>query len=173
LVLYAAYQAHDDLMAPVRAFAGVASRALTAWSECSPVASPGARMLAAGSEMLAHAQFTHERPPFGISSVRVAGRSVQVEEQVVAATPFGSLVHFAKDAPSRGPRVLLVAPLSGHFATLVRETVRTMLREHDVYVTDWHNARDVPRADGNFGLDDFTEHVMRFLGAVGPGAHVM
>jgi poly(3-hydroxybutyrate) depolymerase len=173
LVLYAAYQAHDDLMTPVRELAGVAARALTALSDGCVAVPPGVRMLAAGSEMLARAQFIHERPPFGITSVRSGGRAVQVEERVVDATPFATLLHFAKDDPSPGPRVLLVAPLSGHFATLVRETVRTMLREHDVYVTDWHNARDVPVADGGFGLDDFTEHVMRFLGVVGPGAHVM
>jgi len=171
-VLYAAYQAHDDLMAPVRGFAGAAARALAGLPE-GMAQTPGVRMLAAGYEMVARAQFTHERPPFGISAVRVGGTSVRVEERVVESTPFCTLLHFAKDTPDPGPRVLLVAPLSGHFATLVRETVRTMLREHDVYVTDWHNARDVPVADGRFGLDEYTEHVIRFLHTLGPGAHVM
>jgi polyhydroxyalkanoate depolymerase len=82
-------------------------------------------------------------------------------------------VHFAKDTPAPGPRVLLVAPLSGHFSTLLRETVRTLLRDHDVYLTDWRNARDVSVAEGRFGLDEYTELVIRFLEVVGPGAHVM
>jgi polyhydroxyalkanoate depolymerase len=69
--------------------------------------------------------------------------------------------------------VLLVAPLSGHFATLLRSTVRTMLPEHDVYITDWHNARDVPTHEGRFGFDDYTDHLIRFLEAIGPGAHIL
>ena len=71
------------------------------------------------------------------------------------------------------PRVLLVAPLSGHFATLLRATVRTMLAEHDVYITDWHNARDVALEHGQFGFDDYIAHLIRFLEAIGPGAHVV
>jgi poly(3-hydroxybutyrate) depolymerase len=172
LVLYAAYQAHDDIMSPVRGFAGAAARAL---ANLPPGVADqiGVRTVAASYEMLSRAQFTHERPPFGITAVRSGGRSVQVEEQVAAATPFCTLVHFAKDTASPGPRVLLVAPLSGHFATLVRETVRTVLRDHDVFLTDWHNARDVPVAAGRFGLDEYTAHVIDFLGVLGPGAHVM
>ncbi|HEX5588433.1 MAG TPA: polyhydroxyalkanoate depolymerase, partial [Acidimicrobiia bacterium] len=171
-MLYAAYQAHDDIMSPVRGFAGAAARALA--SLPPGVADQlGVRTIAASYEMLSRAQFTHERPPFGITSVRSGGRAVQVEEQVADATPFCSLLHFAKDTPSPGPRVLLVAPLSGHFSTLVRETVRTMLRDHDVYLTDWHNARDVPVAAGRFGLDEYTDHVIAFLGMLGPGAHVV
>jgi polyhydroxyalkanoate depolymerase len=72
-----------------------------------------------------------------------------------------------------GPRVLIVAPMSGHFATLLRETVRTMLADHDVYITDWHNARDVSMADGRFGLDEYTEHIIDFLSVIGPGAHIV
>jgi len=172
LVLYAAYQAHDDLMTPVRGLAEVAARALTGLPPCVSD-QPGVRMLAAGSAMLARAQFTHERPAFGITSVRSGGKTIQVEERVVDATPFATLLHFAKDTPSVGPRVLLVAPLSGHFSTLVRETVRTMSRDHDVFLTDWHNARDVALSDGRFGLEQYIGHVMRFLDSVGPGAHVM
>jgi poly(3-hydroxybutyrate) depolymerase len=69
--------------------------------------------------------------------------------------------------------VLLVAPLSGHFATLLRETARTLLQDHDVYITDWHNARDVPLRQGAFALDDYIDHMIRFLAAIGPGAHVV
>ena len=71
------------------------------------------------------------------------------------------------------PRVLLVAPLSGHFATLLRATVRTMLPDHDVYITDWHNARDVPLICGRFGVDEYVDHLIKFLEVIGPGAHVL
>ena len=82
----------------------------------------------------------------------VGNREVEVQEKPVVVTPFGTLLHFKKDMDAPQPRVLLVAPLSGHFATLLRETVRTMLPEHDVFITDWHNARDVPLKHGRFGI---------------------
>jgi len=88
-------------------------------------------------------------------------------------TPFATLLHFKKDIEQNQPRVLLVAPLSGHFATLLRATVRTMLSEHDVYITDWHNARDVAAASGRFGFDEYIGHMIRFLETMGPGAHVV
>ena len=82
-------------------------------------------------------------------------------------------MHFKKDIETAQPRVLLVAPLSGHFATLLRNTVRTMLSEHDVYITDWHNARDIAPKDGRFGFDEYVEHLITFLEAIGPGAHIV
>ena len=100
--------------------------------------------LTAAYELIARAGLTHARPPYGIDSVMVGNREVAVREEAAAVTPFGTLLHFKKDIDQAQPRVLLVAPLSGHFATLLRGTVRTMLPEHDVYITDWHNARDVP-----------------------------
>jgi poly(3-hydroxybutyrate) depolymerase len=171
-MLYEAYQAQDDLMSPVRGFANIAARSLAG---LPPVLADhvGVRALAAGYEMLGRARFLHERPPFGITSVVIGDADVQVEEQVADVAPFCTLLHFAKDTADPGPRVLLVAPLSGHFSTLVRETVRTMLREHDVYLTDWHNARDVPLDEGRFGLDGYTEYIIRSLDVIGPGAHLM
>jgi polyhydroxyalkanoate depolymerase len=88
-------------------------------------------------------------------------------------TPFGTLLHFKKDVDQTQPRVLVIAPLSGHFATLLRATVRTMLPEHDVYITDWHNARDVPLEAGRFGFDEYVAHIIRFLEVIGPGAHMV
>jgi polyhydroxyalkanoate depolymerase len=83
------------------------------------------------------------------------------------------LLHFKKDIEQAQPRVLIIAPLSGHFATLLRATVKTMLAEHDVYITDWHNARDVPLSDGPFSFNDYTAHIIRFLEKIGPGAHMV
>jgi poly(3-hydroxybutyrate) depolymerase len=108
--------------------------------------------------------------------VLVEGEAVPVTEEKKLVTPFGTLLRFRKANLGNGlthPPVLLVAPLSGHFATLLRETVRTLLQDHDVYITDWHNARDVSLRHGAFTLDDYIEHMIRFIEAIGPGTHVV
>jgi polyhydroxyalkanoate depolymerase len=168
-MLYQAYQAHSDIMVPVRALAGMAM-ASSGWR---PVDNTVLRNLTAAYELIARAGLTHHRPPFGIGHVTVGNREVAVTEEKSLVTPFATLLHFKKDIAQAQPRVLLVAPLSGHFATLLRSTVRTMLPEHDVYITDWHNARDVPTREGRFGFDDYTDHLIRFLEAIGPGAHML
>jgi polyhydroxyalkanoate depolymerase len=171
-MLYQAYQAHSDIMVPVRAFAGMAMK--TVGGQLNGSARPSALSnLNAAYELIARAGLTHVRPPYGIDSVTVGNREVSVTEEAADVTPFGTLLHFKKDIEQAQPRVLLVAPLSGHFATLLRATVRTMLPEHDVYITDWHNARDVPVADGRFGFDEYTAHLIRFLETIGPGAHLV
>jgi poly(3-hydroxybutyrate) depolymerase len=96
-----------------------------------------------------------------------------VREVPVRRTPFCTLLRFEKETPQPQPRVLLVAPMSGHFATLLRDTVRTLLPDNDVYLTDWHNVRDVPLRDGPFGFDDFVDHLIGFLEAMGPRAHIL
>jgi polyhydroxyalkanoate depolymerase len=131
------------------------------------------RNLTAAYELIARAGLTHERPPFGIRSVTVGNREIAVGENAVDVTPFATLLHFKKDMMAAQPRVLLVAPLSGHFATLLRATVCTMLPEHDVYITDWHNARDVPLLHGRFDFDDYIAHLIRFLEAIGPPVHLV
>jgi polyhydroxyalkanoate depolymerase len=103
----------------------------------------------------------------------VGNRECVVQERAAHVTPFGTLLHFKKDIDTEQPRVLLVAPLSGHFATLLRGTVRTMLPEHDVYITDWHNVRDVATSHGRFGFDDYVDHLIRFLEVMGEGSHVI
>ncbi len=170
-MLYLAYQIQSDLAAPVRA-AARAAEAL--FGPAGAVAAPSAaRPLAAAWHLMARAGLSHARPAYGIDRVTVGNREVAVAEEPVAATPFGTLLHFRKDIDIAQPRVLVVAPLSGHFATLLRGTVRTLLADHDVFITDWHNARDIPLAAGRFGFDEHIEHVIRFLDAIGPGAHVL
>ena len=168
-MLYQAYQAHSDIMVPVRALAGMAMAA-SGWR---PVDNTVLRNLTAAYELIARSGLTHHRPPFGIDRVMVGNREVEVTEDKSLVTPFATLLHFKKDIAQAQPRLLLVAPLSGHFATLLRSTVRTMLPEHDVYITDWHNARDVPTSKGRFGFDDYTDHLIRFLETIGPGAHML
>ncbi|HEY2532794.1 MAG TPA: polyhydroxyalkanoate depolymerase [Xanthobacteraceae bacterium] len=169
-MLYLAYQTHSDIMVPIRAWASLVAAAT---GNASLVDYPAVRNLAAAYELIARAGLSHTRPPFGITSVRVGNREIEVHEEAVASTPFATLLHFKKDIAATQPRVLLVAPLSGHFSTLLRATVRTMLPEHDIFVTDWHNARDVPLAAGRFGFDEYTDHVIKFLEVIGPGAHVL
>jgi polyhydroxyalkanoate depolymerase len=168
-MLYQAYQAHSDIMVPVRALAGFAMAA-SGWR---PVDNTVLRNLTAAYELMARAGLTHQRPPFDIKSITVGNREVAVHEEATLKTPFGTLLHFKKDIAQTQPRVLLIAPLSGHFATLLRSTVRTMLPEHDVYITDWHNAREVPTSQGRFGFDDYVDHLIRFLEAMGGGAHML
>ena len=96
-----------------------------------------------------------------------------VTEEVALDLPFGKLLHFAKDVDTPQPRILVVAPLSGHFATLLRGTVATLLRDHDVYITDWKNARDVPLTPGSFGVEDYVAYLIRFFEEIGPGAHLL
>jgi poly(3-hydroxybutyrate) depolymerase len=134
---------------------------------------PANRKLAAACELFSLSRLTHRRPAFGIDSVQCGDRLCPVEEQTVFSTPFATLIRFAKPEADPQPPVLLVAPMSGHFATLLRETARTLLTDHDVYITDWHNAREVPLGAGRFGLDEYIEHVMQFLKEIGPGAHLM
>jgi poly(3-hydroxybutyrate) depolymerase len=171
-MLYQAYQAQADLMAPIRALAGKAAAMLG--ERLNGAVRPSVMSnLTAAYELIARAGLTHARPPFGIDMVTVGNREVAVTEQAADVTPFGTLLHFKKDIEQAQPRVLLIAPLSGHFATLLRATVRTMLAEHDVFITDWHNARDVDAAAGKFGFDDYIAHLVRFLEVMGPGAHMV
>lgn len=168
-MLYQAYLAHSDLSSPLQMLAHAISIALAP----DPEHSDPVRRTAAACELLATARITHVRPPFGIDAVQVQGREAAVVEAVELVLPFGSLLHFRKPEVADQPRVLLVAPLSGHFATLLRDTIRTLLVDHDVYVTDWANARDVPIWAGRFGMDDYTDYVMRFMRHIGPNAHMM
>ena len=169
-MLYQAYQAHSDIMVPVRAWAGAA---IQAFGPINGFGGPAVKNLTAAYELIARSGLTHVRPPYGIDSVLVGSEEVAVTEEAAHVTPFGTLLRFKKDVTTEQPRVLLVAPLSGHFATLLRNTVKTMLPEHDVYITDWHNARDAPLSAGRFGFDDYVEHLITFLEVIGPGAHIV
>ena len=170
-MLYDAFEVQSDLAQRTRSWGKLVHDAVSPW-----VGSRNAAPMnwwSAGARMMMRAGLTFARPAFGIDSVRVGNREVSVSEEATFSTPFGTLLRFRKDIDSEQPKVLVVAPLSGHFATLLRGTVRTLLADHDVYITDWHNARDVPLADGPFGFDDYVDHLVQFLGVMGEGSHVV
>lgn len=132
------------------------------------------RALRADFEALAVTELTHRRPDFGLRYITdAAGKVHAVEEDVVLHTGFARLVRFRREGSARAPMVLLVAPMSGHFATLLCGTVRTLLRDHEVYLTDWLNARDISPSAGRFGFAEYVAHLMQFLRHLGPGTHLM
>jgi poly(3-hydroxybutyrate) depolymerase len=170
-MLYQAYQNHMDLTEPWRTGAASALKYLNLVPQ--GVSDKVFARLAAALELISRSSLTYSRPAYGIERVQAGNRELEVTEEVVYATPFGSLLRFKKEDAPEQPRLLLVAPMSGHFATLLRGTVKTLLQDHDVYITDWHNPRDIPVNQGRFGLDDYAEHLIRFLGRLGPRPHLV
>lgn len=170
-MLYHAYQFQDDLIAPWRMMA----RYLQPFSMASfwGAGDNPARRFAAALEMISRYELTHERPDFAITSVMIGNRDAPVEVETVLEMPFGRLLRFAADVDTPRPKILVVAPLSGHFSTLLRGTVQTLLRDHEVYITDWINARDVPLSAGRFGVDEYVDYVIRFIEEIGPGSHIL
>ena len=134
------------------------------------------RAIAAGFEVFERATRRYGKPEFGLEHTVIEGEEVSVHEKVIWSKPFCNLLHFERVMPSgaaRGPKLLLVAPMSGHYATLLRGTVETMLPHADVYITDWVDARMVPLQDGTFDLDDYIDYVIEMLRFLGPDTHVM
>lgn len=170
-MLYAAYQMQDDLLSPMREIASATRRMSSSWNLGFDKFMPG-HFLAA-LEMMSRYKLTHSRPSFGFDSVRSGNADVGVREDVVLDLPFGNLLRFTKDTEVAQPKVLVIAPLSGHFSTLLAGTVRTLLADHDVYITDWKNARDVPQSAGTFGVDDYIAYVIRFIEEIGKGTHLL
>ncbi|MCJ9671345.1 MULTISPECIES: polyhydroxyalkanoate depolymerase [unclassified Neorhizobium] len=170
-MLYQAYQFQDDLLAPMRDMA----RRLQLMSSALffGAGTEMGRHAAAALELMSRFKITHERPEFEITSVTIGNRDVPISVETALDLPFGRLLHFVADVDTPRPRVLVVAPLSGHFATLLRGTVQTLLKDHDVYVTDWANARDVSTSAGRFGMDDYVDYIIRFLEEIGPRGHIL
>ena len=171
-MIYQAYQAREDLLWPLREAARFGAAWVKAW-DTGGMTPSGFRALGAVGDLVARARLTHTRPDFAIGPIQIGDKLVTVTEEAADETPFATLLHFRKDTDVVQPRVLLVAPMSGHFATLLRGTIRTMAADHDVYITDWKNARDIPASAGLFDFDGFTEHLIRFQRALGAGAHMV
>ena len=171
-MMYDAYQAQADFLAPLRSLAGLTS-AMFGDTQLGPAANAFCLGISAGAGIFSRGGLNHQRPDYEIADAMVDGRMVPVFEEPVLDTPFGNLLHFRKETNLYQPRVLIVAPMAGHFATLLRHTARTMLSDHDVYITDWKNARDVPLSAGRFGIDEYMDALIRFLDRIGPGAHTV
>ena len=179
-MLYALYEAGYYGSTPLR-LAARATRDF--WSSpLNPAADTDlGRRIYAGADLFANLTRRYGRPEWGIDAVEINGVEVRVRRNVSWRSPWCKLIHFARARADMrkaglhelGPAVLIVAPLSGHYATLLRGTVRAFLQDHDVYITDWSNARDVPMMEGRFGLDDYIDHIRQMLREMGPRPNVV
>ncbi len=177
-MLYQFHELNRNFINPLIQWAEASAKLFT--NPVSPLAhAPFAQRIAAGYELMYRLGKAYEKPSFGIEKVAVNGQDVRILERVAIQKPFCDLIHFRKDmsdaeiAKLDQPKVLIVAPLSGHHATLLRDTVRSMLENHDVYVTDWLDARMVPYSEGPFHLHDYVYYVQEFIRALGPDVHLM
>jgi poly(3-hydroxybutyrate) depolymerase len=168
-MLYDAYEVQRSLLAGASKLAGLGAGWLS--NPANPFGySAMGPLVAASLEVFAHAAAPRGKPEFGIESTRIGRADVAVREEVVLRKPFGQLKHFARDGVDTGPPLLIVAPMSGHYATLLRGTVARLLPRHDIYITDWRDAKLVPVSEGSFDLDDYIDYLIAFLELVGKRA---
>jgi len=175
-MLYQMHEMNRTLLSPLIQWAEASSKLFT--NPVSPFAhTPFAQRIAAGYELMFRLGKDYEKPSFGITSVEIDGQRVSVIEDIALEKPFCKLLHFRKESrnskSTKQPNVLLVAPLSGHHATLLRDTVKTLLPEHDVYITDWTDARMVGMEHGAFHLHDYVYYVQDFIRHLGPNLNVI
>jgi poly(3-hydroxybutyrate) depolymerase len=176
MMLYSLYVANRQLSQPVRWAADMVEEFYG--SPTNPLSETWfGKSMAASAEIVSRLTRNYGKPAFGLTSTFVDGHEVAVNEEIVLRKPFCQLLRFHRDLrglkPRNDPRVLVVAPMSGHFATLLRGTVEALLHEHEVYITDWTDAREVPLASGNFDLDSYIDYVIEFLRYIGPDAHAI
>lgn len=171
-MLYQLYELQRASLAPMRMFAQGALSLLDApGNPLRPT--PIGRLTAAALDSFEHTTRTFVKPAFGHAATTIDGVSVPVREEIVLSRPWGDLLHFRREGVAGGRRVLMVAPMSGHYATLLRGTVEAFLPDHDVYVTDWRDARLVPLLAPDFSLDDYIDYVMEFVRVLGPDTHLV
>ncbi len=171
-MLYALHEMRHAWLAPWNTLAAAHRDLLT--NPFNPLAYlPASRRIAATFDLFCRFTQRYEKPEFGLTATQIDGREVTVEERVAVAKPFCRLLHFRRLADRSDPVVLVVAPLSGHFATLLRDTVRALLPAHDVYLTDWTDAKMVPLALGPFHLDDYVDYIREFVRFLGRDVHVI
>jgi poly(3-hydroxybutyrate) depolymerase len=165
-MLYDAYEVQRSLLAGASKLAGLGAGWLN--NPANPFGySAMGPLVAASLEVFAHAAAPRGKPPFGIDKVRIHGKTVPVHEEILLRKPFGQLKRFYREGVETGPRLLIVAPMSGHYATLLRGTVERLLPSFDVYITDWRDAKMVPLSEGSFDLDDYIDYLIEFLDLIG------
>lgn len=171
-MLYNAYELQRSWLAGVSTLANIGAELMS--NPRNPLAYfGGGEVLSSALEVFAHASAPRGKPEFGLTETVVDGKTLAVHEEIVLRQPFGQLKRFVNAGIEDAPKLLIVAPMSGHYATLLRGTVERMLPMHDVYITDWRDARSVPLSDGRFDLDDYVDYVIQFLRHIGPGAHLL
>jgi len=171
-MLYTLYEMQHAAVAPLRFWADQAQQFYR--HPYNPLAhTPFGKVMAASCDMFEQLTRRYGKPKFGLATTQIGTREVEIEEQVLFRKPFGQLRYFKRKAKTSDPRVLLVAPMSGHFATLLRGTVEALIPDHDVYITDWRDARDVPVTEGHFDLDDYIDYLRDWLADLGPNTHVI
>ena len=171
-MLYNMYEMQRSMLAGASAMAGWSAEMLQnpfnpfGYTAMGPI-------VASALDVFSHASAPRGKPVFGIEAVEMDGKQVPVSVEIEARKPFGQLKHFVKDEAPDQPKLLIVAPMSGHYATLLRGTVERMLPGHDVWITDWRDAKTVPLSNGHFDLDDYIDYLIEFLEHVGPRAHML
>jgi poly(3-hydroxybutyrate) depolymerase len=171
-MLYNGYEMQRSLLAGASAIANMSAEWLQ--NPINPFSyNSFAPVFASGLEVFAHASAPRGKPAFGLDETIVDGKTVAVREEIVLRKPFGQLKRFVRKGVKDAPKLLIVAPMSGHYATLLRGTVERMLPRHDVYITDWRDAKLVPMSDGVFDLDSYIDYLIEYLEVIGPGAHVL
>lgn len=171
-MLYDAYDMQRSLLAGASAMAGAGAQWFA--NPANPWSYVGVGPLVASAlDVFAHASAPRGKPEFGLAHTVVDGREVEVREEILLRLPFGQLKRFVRQGVEGGPKLLIVAPMSGHYATLLRGTVERLLPRHDVYITDWRDAKMAPLEDGDFSFDDYVDYLVAFLDAIGPGAHML
>src|SRR6185369_2621713 len=171
-MLYAAYELQRQLATPVRLWANALEQVYT--SPYNPLSDTWfGKSVAASAEIMARLTQNYGKPAFGLKTTEIGNEVVAVNEEILLRKPFCQLLRFHRDTARRDPKVLVVAPMSGHFATLLRGTVEALLPDHDVHITDWADAREVPLSLGNFDLDDYVDYIVEFCRYLGPDVHVI
>ncbi len=171
-MLYSAYEMQKSMLAGMGAMADFNAELLN--NPANPFSYfGGGQIMSSALEVFAHAAAPRGKPEFGLDSTTIDGKRVAVTEEIVLRKPFGQLKRFVRAGVKGGPKLLIVAPMSGHYATLLRGTVERMLPVADVYITDWRDAKLVPLSDGTFDLDDYVDYLIEFMEKLGSGAHML
>ncbi len=172
-MLYSAYEMHRQMMSTASSWATVGAQLLS--NPALPIGYFGlGPAMASALKVFAHVYEERGKPDFGLDAVKIGGKTYAVHEEVVAHRPFGALRHFRRDGlPKDAPRLLIVAPMSGHYATLLRGTVARLIENQEVWITDWADAKMVPLSAGQFDLDDYIDYLIEFLHHIGEGTHML
>ncbi|MDY0959923.1 MULTISPECIES: polyhydroxyalkanoate depolymerase [unclassified Sphingomonas] len=171
-MLYDAYEMQRSMLAGASALANFGAGLLQ--NPANPFAYlGGGAIMGSALEVFAHAAAPRGKPAFGLTKTEIDGREVAVHEEIVLRKPFGQLKRFRREGVEDSPKLLIVAPMSGHYATLLRGTVQRMLPSCEVYITDWRDAKLVPLSEGRFTFDDYVDYIIDFLTEIGPGAHAL